>query len=162
MNSFRKRFNSTFLLTGLTAGLALLLFAIAFPIAEGLNKQFRIDDDWAWLALPTGGFAGLIVGVWKRQRKWMKVSGGLLLVLLAATIVWLSIPIEAPETVPEGMNRLHYGLGNMVRLALLYTALITTVVSFTLAVVVNAIVAVVERLRAGSRGFDSAAHRRPA
>ena len=147
MNSFRKWFKSTLLLSGLVAGLALALFAMAFPIAETLNKQLRIDDDWAWLALPVGGVAGLVLGVVQRQRKWLKAISAFLLALVIGAIVCLSIPIEAPVSVPEGMNRLPYGMGNIIRAAFLYTALITAGVSLVLAAVVNAIVAVVTQFR---------------
>lgn len=131
----------------LATGLAMSLFIPSLIVAESLNKRFGIDDDWSMLALPAGVVAGLTAGCVFRASKRTAAVSIVFLVAIVAVAAWLSMPIRIPDSVPEGMNRLPYGIAQMLRLTLLITLLATAAVSFLLSFVIHVALAAVGRLR---------------
>lgn len=128
---------ATLRLASLLLGFALLLLLIAGPLAEVLNRRYRLDDNWMVLALPVGVILGLFLGVKYRNQRWINVLATILLVILIGFTIDLAIPKQAPDSIPPGMNRLPIALGNMLRAALLYALIITGSVSGVVAAVTH-------------------------
>ncbi len=145
MGNLAKWILSTVLLTGLMVGLALTLVLLAIPFSQELRERYQVHDDWCIFALPSGAVLGITLGVRYRGQFWLRVFAGIMLVFATGYIILLSIPYQAPDSMPEGMNRLPIALGNMIREALFCLVLITGGISLAVAAVITSSILYLDR-----------------
>ena len=115
----------------------MLLLIPASTLAGVLRREFRFDDDWSMLAIPAGMALGLALFVRYWRRTWLRVLAGIMAALVVVAFACLMVPAHIPDSVPEGMNRLPYAIGNAIRVALLVTFAGVAVVSYAIALAVN-------------------------
>jgi Na+/phosphate symporter len=131
----------------LATGMAVLLLVPSMLVAGYVTRQTGFDDDCSMLALPAGVILGLVLSITKRNRRWQQILSAIVLLILIVLVAWLVAPVQIPDSVPRGMNRLPYGISQMMKGACLFAVLITAATSMILSFIANLILVAYEQRR---------------